>query len=806
MKKLSFKIIAIFLLAITLWSGVGFDFINKKISLVPKVSAASLTDYCTGSVDWEACEFTYNQTLQANGGDASKIATSSYSGAKYSDGNDEGFWQGIVKYAGGLVTGTLGKTVMMINGIILQIIVIPVLSIFLRIAAAMLDMALNFTLSTTIYSTTSSGVVIVWTLIRDICNITFIFILLYTAIKTIIGSASADTKKMIANVIIAALLINFSLFITRIVIDVGNIMGVAIYNKILAGRGSGIDTILLASLGLSGIFGSTGTNSVFSVAFGVVSYLQVITMLTAFIVFMYAMLLMAARVVMLIFLAALSPIGFMGNILPKLSEYSKQWRETLYGQVMIAPIFLLFVYLIVNIASEFDSAAKAVMGYVDPTAASTATITGIDANTVAADAGTKITQSQDYLMFFKFVMIILLLIVAVKITKKMTGAIGAAVEKFGMAAAGIAVGTVTGGAAFAMKATAGRGLTKLSENKTLAEMATSKRTGLGGFATRFVGRKTSDILASGGKKDFDVRNTGLFKKSTDLIGEHTGIKVDYNTGLKIQKDGYTGMVKRRADKEEEFAKRLERAGVQKATNTEIQAKQQELNDSIIPHQARVATLKAQGQLNVQEAKELKRLEEEIKDIQDQATTQKVIEGLDKEKKVKRLKDFADVAETGIINKYILGAHKEAAKKVRTYIKTVQKSPKDQVWDMLAAATNPAGATAPATPPTAVANPPAGGGPATPAPCWVAEVLYGMDDQRTHSARLWAATNINWFTKLYRKEGKVWAKWLTIHKWAQPIVKPIWNVMAYKGRILALKNRAGNYQINNNYTYLLERIK
>jgi len=435
------------------------------------------------------------------------------------DSTKKGWMQNLLSKAGSLITGTLGKTVMMINGIILQIIAIPILSFFLRIAAAMLDMAVNFTLSTTIYRTTTSGVVIVWALMRDICNITFIFVLLWSAIQMIVGIAGANAKKMIANVVIAALLINFSLFITRIVIDIGNIMGVAIYNKILVtGRGSGIDTILMDSLGLSGIFGSTGTNSVFSIAFGVVSWLQVITILTTFIVFMYAMLLMGARVVVLIFLAALSPIGFMGDVLPKFSEYSKQWRETLYGQVMIAPVFLLFVYLIVNVATEFDKAAAAVKGAVNTTVATTTAITGMAANTVAQST----SESKDYLMFFKFVMIILLLVVAVKITKKMTGAIGAAVEKFGMAAVGLAIGAATGGAALLARQTLGRASANALEGEKGADLRARAAAG---------DKKARMQLAyheKASKSSFDARNTkaaGLAGKAFGDIGSRLGVAV-----------------------------------------------------------------------------------------------------------------------------------------------------------------------------------------------------------------------------------------------------------------------------------------
>src|SRR3989338_1077359 len=58
-----------------------------------------------------------------------------------------------------------------------------------------------------------------WTVVRDLSNIFFILILLYISIKTILGLGGHEVKKMIFHVIIMALLINFSMFFTKVVID-----------------------------------------------------------------------------------------------------------------------------------------------------------------------------------------------------------------------------------------------------------------------------------------------------------------------------------------------------------------------------------------------------------------------------------------------------------------------------------------------------------------------------------------------------------------------------------------------------------
>lgn len=66
-------------------------------------------------------------------------------------------------------------------------------------------------------------------------------------------------------------------------------------------------------------------------------------------------------------------------------------------------------------------------------------------------------------------------------------------------------------------------------------------------------------------------------------------------------------------------------------------------------------------------------------------------------------------------------------------------------------------------------------------CWVADVLYGPAADKTKLARLYVMSVNTWFTRLYLRKGKSWAAFLTNHPWVQPLIRPIWNRMARKGR-------------------------
>lgn len=101
----------------------------------------------------------------------------------------------------------------------------------LTLSARFFNILVGITLYSTLY-TKSTFIPTAWAIVRDLSNIFFILILLYIAIKTILGLGGSEVKKMIAHVIIMALLINFSMFFTQVIIDSSNILALIFYNKL----------------------------------------------------------------------------------------------------------------------------------------------------------------------------------------------------------------------------------------------------------------------------------------------------------------------------------------------------------------------------------------------------------------------------------------------------------------------------------------------------------------------------------------------------------------------------------------------
>ncbi|TSC58563.1 MAG: Uncharacterized protein Greene041679_96, partial [Parcubacteria group bacterium Greene0416_79] len=137
---------------------------------------------------------------------------------------------------GGLLSA--GKA--FISGRALECMAAWVTSMVMWVAARALWMAgvlLNYTLNTTLnMSTLLASLPIVdigWQVIRDIANIVFIFIALWSGISIIIGIGPERAWGLLAHMVLVALFVNFSLFITKTVVDLSNVAALHFYDRIV---------------------------------------------------------------------------------------------------------------------------------------------------------------------------------------------------------------------------------------------------------------------------------------------------------------------------------------------------------------------------------------------------------------------------------------------------------------------------------------------------------------------------------------------------------------------------------------------
>lgn len=398
-----------------------------------------------------------------------------------------------------------------------------------------------------------------WAAVRDIANMFFIIALLYIAIKTILGLNVSNNKKLIGYIIIFALLINFSLFFTQVIVDSSNILAKVFYNNISAVDKNGV---ALGEAGEKSI--SVGLISLFNpqkiisqevydekggtTLFIFTTILAIFVVLYAAWIFFSVALLFVGRVVMLWISMIFSPIAFASYTLPFdiPGMGHKEWWNELLKNAFLAPIFIFFLYIIVMFAGFL----KEIVSYPE-----------------SADFMQKLMS-----VIIPFAILAILLKKAKDMAVKFSGEMGKGITKLGAMAGGLALGAVTGGAAMALRGTMGKSATAALEGEKgqkLREMASEK--GWKGWQAR----QRLKAMEARAKGSFDIRGTkagAKFSKMTDMnLGSVAAV------GLGIQQGGYQ---KSRADKvrkRQEWGDKL-KVGKNEKLSKELKQYQESLQD------------------------------------------------------------------------------------------------------------------------------------------------------------------------------------------------------------------------------------
>ncbi|KXJ98973.1 MAG: hypothetical protein UZ19_OD1000573 [Parcubacteria bacterium OLB19] len=200
-----------------------------------------------------------------------------------------------------------------------------------------------------------------WGLVRDIFNLAFIFGLVYIGFKLILRTGESDAKKALVSIILAALLVNFSLFFAKAIVDFSNIAAAQIAHGFYDGVPGEykVSDKFINVLGLSSIWGAdgkflenvaTGQGNGLGYIFGT----MVLFIITAFVFFAGALLLLI-RFVVLNFYLILSPLMFLGWVFPNLKSHAQDYWTGFLNQAFLAPVYLLMLYFAYYILKEFQN-------------------------------------------------------------------------------------------------------------------------------------------------------------------------------------------------------------------------------------------------------------------------------------------------------------------------------------------------------------------------------------------------------------------------------------------------------------------
>ncbi|MDD5464081.1 MAG: hypothetical protein PHP62_02950 [Candidatus Moranbacteria bacterium] len=191
----------------------------------------------------------------------------------------------------------------------------------------------------------------VWIMVRDLLNMTFILILLFAAFCTIFQVEKWALKKVWLNILINALLVNFSYPIARFFIDVSNVAFYYFVNNLFTATGTTVVTgsSIMASFGSASNIASILRPSDFSTS--PIAY-QIAIIIVIFIMgmtFLIVAALFVVRLIALTMLVMFSPIGFVGYIFPATASFADDWWKKLFKYSFFAPIMIFIMAISLKI-------------------------------------------------------------------------------------------------------------------------------------------------------------------------------------------------------------------------------------------------------------------------------------------------------------------------------------------------------------------------------------------------------------------------------------------------------------------------
>lgn len=330
--------------------------------------------------------------------------------------------------------------------------------------AKILDYFIKYSITSDSY--TGTFIQAAWGTVRDVANIFFLLGLLYVAIQIVLDIHVSEKKKMIGQIIVMALLVNFSLFATQVVIDASNIMARVFYNQIESKNeyGQTIDKNSnkpkSITVSLISVFNPQSIIADKNAALGsyfLVVIISIIIILYMIFLFLSVAFLFVGRVVSLWVAMIFAPIAFMsrGLGITSLEELSwKNWLHNLMSSAIMAPIFIFFLYIILLLGKNLTSLSL-----------------DLTSNNSGVDSIMRVV--------IPFAMLFIMLTKAKSLAVKYSGDIGQMVSKIGTAAVVGGAALATGGLAFAGRNVVGRTLARATKGETLSQrVADGNTTGL----------------------------------------------------------------------------------------------------------------------------------------------------------------------------------------------------------------------------------------------------------------------------------------------------------------------------------------
>ena len=217
------------------------------------------------------------------------------------------------------------------------------------VAGKLLDISIEYSIQTPVFY--EGGIALTgWGICRDLANLGFVFILIFIGIATILQLQNYSYKRLLVGVIIAALLVNFSMTITLMVIDASNLIAMEFLCRMAAPVGGvacsaeNISATLSSGIGYQSIIGMDDKGGVFEIM-TIYSGGSILLIIVTFVLGAGAFLFII-RTIALMFLIIFSPLAFVAMAIK--SGLGTRWWRTLLNQAFFAPIYMFFIFLVTS--------------------------------------------------------------------------------------------------------------------------------------------------------------------------------------------------------------------------------------------------------------------------------------------------------------------------------------------------------------------------------------------------------------------------------------------------------------------------
>lgn len=204
--------------------------------------------------------------------------------------------------------------------------------------------------------TREEGVIAGWVAVRDVVNSFFIFLLLIIAMATILRISSYGYKQLLSKLLIVAILVNFSMSIVGLLIDVSQIIMLTFVDTIkdiTAGN-------IMVGLGLQNAFSfaQVGVRTAADVGDFIVSLLLASAMIWIVAILVGSIIAMLAfRIISLWIIIVLAPFAFLASVFPGMRKYYNMWTDELGKNLFAGPALIFFLWLSFMVLNGLNVAA-----------------------------------------------------------------------------------------------------------------------------------------------------------------------------------------------------------------------------------------------------------------------------------------------------------------------------------------------------------------------------------------------------------------------------------------------------------------